>query len=71
MDEAQIDLIRESFSSLVNHPCLIAICEPYQNHSKMHYLYGSSQYITVPPQSQFNKSEFNDLEDEFKKKFNI
>ncbi len=64
MDEAQIDLIRESFSSLVNHPCFIAICEPNQNVYKWHY---QGECIS-PPQSCFNQMKFDHLEDELKQK---
>jgi hypothetical protein len=64
MDETQIDLIRESFSSLVNHPCFIAICEPNQNV----YKWENWPPCLLPPQSRFNEMKFDHLEDELKQK---
>lgn len=64
MDETQIDLIRESFSSLVNHPCFIAICDPKQNF----YKWNNWPPCLLPPQSRFNEMKFNHLEDELNQK---
>lgn len=64
MEELQIDLIRESFSSLVNHPCLIAIFEPSMN--DVEFDYQSSYHVS--PQSKFNRMKFYDLKHEFNEK---